>query len=141
DAGSPEALLDANRFFLGRSEHRIEGDVDGASLVEEGPVTIAEGARVKDSRITGPALVGPGAVVEGCSVGPSVSIGGNCRLTNVNIDDSIIDSETVISDVRGTLRRCVIGQNVTVREITSGDGRQGIEMLLADESTLVPSER
>ncbi|MFO8079408.1 MAG: glucose-1-phosphate thymidylyltransferase [Armatimonadota bacterium] len=141
DAGSPEALLDANCFFLQHCEHRIEGNVDGASVIEERPVTIAHGASVSDSRIIGPALIGPGAVVEGCAVGPNVSIGADCRLTNVNIDDSIIDSETVISNVGGPLRQSVIGQRVRISEIMSGDGRQPLKMLLADESTLVPCER
>lgn len=141
DAGSPDALLRANQFFLKHSEHRIDGEVDAASSIEDLPVTIADGASVRNSQITGPAWVGPGAVVDGCSVGPDVSIGADCRLSNVNIDDSIIDIETVISDVKSILRHCVLGQNVTVRGIMSAGGQQHISMLLADESTLVPSER
>jgi len=141
DAGSPDALLRANQFFLKHSEHRIDGEVDAASSIEDLPVTIADGASVRNSQITGPVWVGPGAVVDGCSVGPDVSIGADCRLSNVNIDDSIIDIETVISDVKSILRHCVLGQNVTVRGIMSAGGQQHISMLLADESTLVPSER
>ncbi|MGI5818721.1 MAG: glucose-1-phosphate thymidylyltransferase [Armatimonadota bacterium] len=138
DAGSPNALLAANAFFLARAEHRIDGCVDGDSVIEGDLVTIEEGARVTRSQIIGPCLVGAGSVVEGATIGPDVAVGEGCRLVDVTLSDSIIDSGTAITEVDAALRRCVIGRNVRVSGIGAAEQRQ-MSLLLADDSVVGPA--
>lgn len=136
DAGSPEALLAANRFFLEEGDHRVDGDVDGQSTVD-GPVAIAAGAKIVRSRITGPCLIGADTVIEDSTVGPDVAIGEDCALRRVTLQDSIVDSGSDVRDVDTALSGCVFGRDVTISSLTSTDGR-AINMLLADESVIRP---
>lgn len=136
DAGSPAALLAANHFFLGTGEHRIDGEVDGASQVE-GAVSIAAGARVSRSRIIGPCLIGADSVVEGSTIGPDVSVGEDCTFRSITVTDSIIDSGSRLTDVGGSLVRCIIGRDVRVSGFAPVAASE-LTMLLADESVIGP---
>jgi glucose-1-phosphate thymidylyltransferase len=136
DAGSPDALLGANRFFLEHGDHRVDGDVDSQTVVE-GDVSVAAGARVTASRITGPCLIGSGSVIEGSTVGPHVAVGEDCVLRGVTIEDSIIDDGVRAMDVQASLRRCVLGRNACVCAVSSSDGP--LSLLLADESSIGPA--
>jgi glucose-1-phosphate thymidylyltransferase len=134
DAGSPEALLTANRYFLGHHQGRVDGDVDGSSTIE-GEVAIGTGARIVGSRITGPCLIGADCVVEDCEIGPGVSIGDDCELRGITIEDSIIDDRSRLRSIRSPLRECVIGRDVSVSGIAA-DGSGPLKLLLADESVI-----
>jgi len=137
DAGSPMALLAANRHFLGAAEHRVDGEVDDASLVAE-DVTVAAGAKVVQSRISGPCFIGADCVVEDSTIGPNVSLDDGCILRGVELEESIIDGGTRVEDVAALLTGCIIGRNVTVRGLASADGAP-MSLLLADESMVGPS--
>lgn len=136
DAGSPGALLSANRFFLETGEHRVDGDVDGESTIE-GPVMIAAGAKIVRSRITGPCLIDADTVIEDCTVGPDVSIGEECLLRGVQLEDSIVDSGSSVRDVGMALAGCVLGRNVTISSLTCAAGGP-MRLLLADDSVVGP---
>ncbi len=134
DAGSPEALLRANRFFLERLEARNEGEVDGASLIE-GRVRIEPGARVEASHLMGPCLIGAGCVVEDSTLGPHVALGGGSRVTRARVADSIVEEDCVVADVPGGIERSVLGRRVTVRHITRDSAVPAI-LFAADESVI-----
>jgi glucose-1-phosphate thymidylyltransferase len=132
DAGSPEALLAANRFFLDRIERRIEGEVDGSSTVE-GAVQIDAGAKVSASRIVGPCLIGPDTVVQRCSIGPHVSVGAGCSLSDLTVSDSIIDDASTVAQISGHLERSLLGRGVRIRQI---GGSGPLSIYLADDSVI-----
>lgn len=133
DAGSPEALLSANRFFLERLERQVDGEIDGQSVLE-GPVQIDAGARVVASHIEGPCLIGPDTVVESCRIGPHVSVGAGCRLSGVSVQDSVIDDGTMISNVSVGMTGCLVGREVQIRDV---GGSGPLRMYLADESVIM----
>lgn len=137
DAGSPQALLAANRFYLRDAVHRIDGDVDGESVID-GDVTVAAGACVTRSRITGPCVIGADCAIKDCTIGPDVAIGEGCSLRGVEVRDSTIDAGTSIGGVPVPLQRCVIGRNVQISGMTSVSSA-AMSLLLADESTIGPS--
>ncbi|HCA46110.1 MAG TPA: hypothetical protein DEP45_01775 [Armatimonadetes bacterium] len=137
DAGSPEALLAANQYFLAADEGGIEGDVDADSTVE-GHVVIGRDAVVRGCRITGPCLIGAGAVVQGSTIGPHVAIGDGCVLRDVRVRDSIIDEETLVADMPSPLEHCVIGRRVQLRGLRDTSSAP-LTMLLADDSVVGPS--
>lgn len=137
DAGSPEALLAANEYFLATDAGGVQGEVDYQSTLE-GQVSVAADAMVSTSRIIGPCRIGAGAVIEGCTIGPSVAIGDGCTLRGVQIRDSIIDEETLVEDVPTPLERCVLGRRVQLRGLRHTSPGP-LTMLLADDSMLGPS--
>jgi UDP-N-acetylglucosamine diphosphorylase/glucosamine-1-phosphate N-acetyltransferase len=94
DIGRPWDLLDANRWALARTRHKIYGIVEnGAHLI--GPVTVAETARIRSGAyIEGPALIdslsdiGPNCYIRPhTSIGKKVRIGNACEIKNCIIMD------------------------------------------------------
>lgn len=136
DAGSPAALLSANRYFLGFTERRIEGDVDGASSVE-GSVQIAGGARVLRSQIVGPCIIGPDCVIKDCVIGAGTSVGAGCTLTATVVADSIIDDHCRVERVRPGLHRSIVGPAAVIADMSA---EAPLRVLAADGTVLMPDE-
>lgn len=55
-----------------------------------GRVVVEEGARVVNSRIVGPVVIGAGTVVEDSYVGPFTSVAENCRIADSELEFSIV---------------------------------------------------
>lgn len=94
DIGRPWDLLEANRWALARTKHKISGLVEnGARLI--GPVTVAESARIRSGAyVEGPAFideqcdVGPNCYIRpGTSLGRKVRIGNACEIKNSIVMD------------------------------------------------------
>ena len=66
------------------------------------------------STVRGPAIIGPGTVLEDSLIGPSTSIGEECRVTGSEIEDSIVMEQCVIEDVRA-MGGSILGRAVHVR--------------------------
>ena len=113
DTGRPEDLLGANRIMLARLESRIDGEVDERSRLS-GTVVVEPGAKVIRSGIRGPAIIGPGTVVEDSLIGPHTSIGESCRVVGSEVEDSIVMEHCVIEEVRA-LGGSILGRAVEVR--------------------------
>ena len=92
DVGLPWNLLEANEKALSSMETSIEGDVeDGVHI--QGPVRIAEGARVRSGvYIEGPVCIGSGSDIgPNCYLRPSTCIGADVRVGNAcEVKNSII---------------------------------------------------
>jgi glucose-1-phosphate thymidylyltransferase len=113
DTGRPEDLLEANRMMLSQMASRVDGEVDERSRLS-GTVVVEAGAKVLDSGIRGPAIIGAGTVVEDSLIGPSTSIAEECRVVGSEIEDSIVMEQCVIEDVRA-MGGSILGRAVHVR--------------------------
>ena len=125
DVGRPADLLAANRLLLTQVEPRIEGEVDGDSTIE-GPVVIERKVQVSGSRVSGPAFIGAGAVVERSTVGPHVAIGPRAVVRGAAIARAIVMDEARIEGV--ALEESVIGRRAAVR-----GGRVAVQTWLGDD--------
>jgi len=134
DAGSPAALLSANRYFLGLLERRIDGEVDGGSTIE-GEVRIEAGTRVARSQITGPCLIGPDCVIEDCRIGPHVAVGAGCTLVATDVAGSIIDEGCRVVRVRPGLHQTILGPKACLADLSARDGG-ALSMLVADDTII-----
>ncbi len=112
DTGNVADMLEVNRSVLEGLTRRIDGDVDEASETV-GRVIVEEGARIVNSRIVGPAVVGAGTVVEDSYVGPFTSIAENCRITDSELEFSIVLRDSSIDGV-GRIESSLIGRHVEV---------------------------
>jgi glucose-1-phosphate thymidylyltransferase len=117
DTGTMNDILEVNRLILRELSPRIEGDVDDASEIV-GRVEIAAGAKVRNSRIIGPAIIASGVELCHSHVGPFTSIGENCRIAGSEIEFSIILPDTSVAGVR-RVERSLIGRNAEVTCSTS----------------------
>ncbi|MGC9539453.1 glucose-1-phosphate thymidylyltransferase [Streptomyces sp. UG1] len=112
DTGNVGDMLEVNRTVLEDLTRRIDGDVDEPSQTV-GRVVVEEGARVVNSRIVGPALVGSGTVVEDSYIGPFTSIAENCRVIDSELEFSIVLRDSTIHGV-GRIESSLIGRHVEV---------------------------
>ena len=112
DIGRPWDLLEANRWILQRTEHKVLGTVEnGAHLI--GPVSVAETSRIRSGAyIEGPAFIdeesdiGPNCYIRPCtSIGKKVRIGNACEIKNsIIMDNTHIGHLSYVGD-------SIIGEN------------------------------
>jgi glucose-1-phosphate thymidylyltransferase len=82
DTGTPETLLETNRYLL---EHGIDNSADVS--LRQGVVVIP------------PVFVHPSAEVHNSILGPYVSLGAGCKVDNSIIRDSILEDEAQATGV------------------------------------------
>ena len=128
DTGKKDPLLECNRLVLDTLERRIDGDVDAASSVD-GRVVVESGARIVNSTIRGPAIIGEGALVEDAHVGPYSSIGLDCRIVRSEVDNAVVLRRAVVSDIP-RLTDSLIGRDTVIQR---GDARpRAVRMMIGD---------
>ncbi len=76
DAGTPEALLETNRYLLANGRDNSQ-----------------EAARREDMVVVPPVFIHPTAKVQGSIIGPNVSLGAGCVVQHSIIQDSILEDE------------------------------------------------
>jgi glucose-1-phosphate thymidylyltransferase len=94
DAGTPETLLETNRYLL---DH---GRDNTAQALRPG-VTIVP-----------PVFIHPSAKVEASVIGPHVSIGAGCTLTRAIVSNTIIDEGSEIKDI--AVEESLLGRQVSL---------------------------
>ena len=92
DCGKTETLLETNRVLL---------DKLGGAPVLPGSV------------VHPPVVVGPGATIENCILGPHVSVAAGARLKNAVVRDSIINESATVEDI--LIEGSVVGGSALVR--------------------------
>ncbi|CAL9628577.1 UTP--glucose-1-phosphate uridylyltransferase [Streptomyces sp. enrichment culture] len=112
DTGNVVDMLEVNRTVLETMERRIDGEVDEGSETI-GRVVIEEGARVVNSRIVGPVVIGHNTVVTDSYVGPFTSVAENCRIKDSELEFSIVLRDSSIDGV-GRIENSLIGRHVEV---------------------------
>jgi len=106
DAGTPEALLETNRFLLehGRSNTAEVEARDGVVLIP-------------------PVFIHPTAEVANSIVGPHVSLGAGCRVERSILSNSILEDEAEVKDV--ILESSLVGRRAHIQRragvINAGD--------------------
>ncbi|MGW7298369.1 glucose-1-phosphate thymidylyltransferase [Streptomyces sp. NPDC054829] len=116
DTGNVDDMLEVNRTVLEGLERRIDGEVDERSETV-GRVVVEEGARIVNSRIVGPAVIGSGTVVDNSYIGPFTSVAENCRITDSELEFSIVLRDSSIAGV-GRIESSLIGRHA---EVTPAD--------------------
>jgi glucose-1-phosphate thymidylyltransferase len=106
DTGTPEALLETNRYLL-------ENGLDNSKKAPRG----------KDVVIIPPVFIHPTAKVEGSIIGPHVSLGAGCEVQSSIIRDSILEDGAQACSV--ILESSLIGRKAQIERragiINAGD--------------------
>lgn len=136
DTGQPEDLLEANRFVLDQLVEnpdgpQVEGEVDSQSELC-GKVIIGKGAKIVKSQIRGPAIIGEGSVIENSYIGPYSSIYYDCRVSNSELEYSIIMERCRILDVNVRIEKSLLGRDVCIARGMSKPRTQ--KFIVGDES-------
>ena len=113
DTGKLDDMLEANRLVLETLERRIDGEVVGHCQID-GRVVIERGARIEDSVVRGPAIVGPDARVTRAYVGPFTALGPEVVVQDSEIEHSIVLEGSAIIDLRGRVEDSLIGRQCRI---------------------------
>jgi len=113
DTGRLEDMLEANRLILDNLTSRVEGELVDSQL--DGRVVVEPGARLERTTVRGPAVIGPGAVLSDCYIGPYTSIGEGCEISSSEVEHSILLSGCRVSDLDGRMESSLLGRDVTIR--------------------------
>ena len=96
DAGTLEAVLETNRYFL-----------------EHGHDNSHEAYAHNTSVIIPPVFIHPSATVESSVIGPHTAIGANCSIRGCIVRDSIIEDGSEVTEVN--MEHSLIGQSVRIQ--------------------------
>ena len=135
DTGKPTDMLEANSYVLEEIQPTVANTarIDERSTVDP-RVTVQNGARIVNSIIRGPTVIGKNTVIENSYIGPFTSIYHHCEIRNCEIERSIILENSRIIDIDQTLRDSLIGRSVSVKR--SSGKPSGIKMNLGDHGAL-----
>lgn len=90
DTGKKDDLLAANTIVLDEMiKRRMDGDVDNHSIIS-GRVMIEKGARIVNSTIRGPVVIGNDCLIENSFIGPYSSIGNGSKIINSAIEHCVL---------------------------------------------------
>jgi glucose-1-phosphate thymidylyltransferase len=113
DTGRLEDMLAANRLVLDTIETRIDGELVDSQV--DGRVVVEPGARLEHSTVRGPAIIGAGARLIDCYVGPYTAVGEGCEIRNSEVEHSILLAGSSVQDLAGRMESSLLGRNVTIR--------------------------
>jgi glucose-1-phosphate thymidylyltransferase len=134
DTGKQKNMLEANCCVLDEIVPSIAPD----SIIENSEidrrVTIESGARIINSVIHGPTIIGENTVIENCYVGPYTSIYHHVLLESCEIERSIVLESSTIRDLSVRLHGCLIGRDVTVQR--KAEKPRALTLNLGDHSTV-----
>ncbi|MGB8648327.1 MAG: glucose-1-phosphate thymidylyltransferase [Anaerolineae bacterium] len=130
DTGRLGDMLEANRLVLDVIQESNEGECSNSEL--EGRVVLQKGARVINSKIRGPAIIGERTCIENAYVGPYTSINHDCTIRNCEIEHSIVLEHSQLEDLDRRVADSLIGRNV---QITRARGQtKTLKLMLGDHS-------
>jgi glucose-1-phosphate thymidylyltransferase len=131
DTGKPLDLLEANRLILDNIELSNHGSIDAASSIV-GKVIVEEGARIINSVIRGPAIIGKNCMIEESYIGPFTAIGNNTVIKKSEVEYSIILRDCKINNVGIRIEGSILGNDV---EIVEAAGRPRVHrFMIGDQS-------
>lgn len=132
DTGTIEDFLECNRLVLDKISNYFSSPGRNIS----GRVSIDPSANISEaSTILGPCYIGPNALVNNCYIGPFTSIGANCKVSNSDIEDSILmDGAVVNLNASATIRRSIVGPNARV--LIGKDPKRVVRLILGRDSSV-----
>lgn len=136
DTGKAPDLLEANSYVLSELNPEIANDaeIDEQSTVDA-RVTVQKGAKIMNSVVRGPTIIGENTVIENSYIGPFTSIYNDVQVKHCEIERSILLEGSSVVDIDVMLRDSLIGRHASVKSSKLMKPR-GVVMNVADNSTL-----
>lgn len=134
DTGQPRDLILCNRHYLQRLEGlRILGTIDAESQVSS-PVSVGMNAKIINSVIRGPVVIGNDAVIENSYIGPFTSIADGVRIAHCEVENSIVMEDAELEGVSRRIDESLIGSDAKVVGRTQPP--QSLKLWVGDYSKL-----
>ena len=112
DTGRLEDMLEANRLILdaleGARRRRARRLASGRPRGHRG------GRRLERSMVRGPAIIGAGARLVDCYIGPYTAIGEDCVIERAEVEHSILLAGSSVIGLDGRMESSLLGRNVKI---------------------------
>lgn len=114
DTGKKDDILSANAKILDEYvEREVEGSISNSKI--EGRVKIDSEAKIINSTIRGPCIIGKNTIIESSFIGPYTSVGDNSHIIKSNMEYCVILENVIVKDVE-RLEESLIGKNAKVNK-------------------------
>jgi glucose-1-phosphate thymidylyltransferase len=134
DTGKMEDILDANRQVLQRLSSSIAPSAHiGPDVTLSGCVVVQAGARIENSLVRGPAIIGERAVIRNAYIGPFTSVYHDVVIEGSEVEYSIVLESARIMNVQARIDQSLIGRFAEV--YTSPPRPKSHRLMLGDHST------
>ncbi|NDJ86463.1 MAG: glucose-1-phosphate thymidylyltransferase, partial [Chloroflexi bacterium] len=110
DTGKADDMLEANSYVLEELTPKIDGMIDGESLVDS-RVTVEEGAQIINSVIRGPSIIGRNSRVVNSYIGPYTSVYHHVTIENAEIERCLVVEHSSINNIPTRLEDSLIGRH------------------------------
>ena len=134
DTGKPGDMLEANCYVLDEIVPGVAPDAVLENAQIDRRVTVERGARIINSVIHGPTIIGENTVIENSYVGPYTSIYHDVRVSNCEIERSIVLERSTICDLDVRLHGSLIGRSATIQR--KDEKPRTLTMNLGDHSSV-----
>jgi glucose-1-phosphate thymidylyltransferase len=140
DTGEPNTMLAANDHVLVELKPVISPQAVVENSHIDPRVTVEAGARIIDSVVRGPTIIGEESVIRNSYVGPFTSIYHHVLVENCEVEHSIILEHSQVIDLSVRLQDSLIGRHA---RLTSDDNKpRSLKMNLGDHSNVrIPNGR
>ena len=133
DTGKPTDLLEANRLILDSFTQRNDGEVNQFSDIA-GRVVIEAGAKIINSKIRGPVVIGKNCIIENSYIGPYTSVGDRTEIVGSEMEYSIVLRDCKILNVGIRIEGSILGNDV---EIVQAQTRPRVHrFMIGDQSRI-----
>lgn len=133
DTGTPEDILDANRFMLDELQPNIKGRIESSDSIQGRVMIGAETMVAKGATIRGPAVIGENCVIgEGAYIGPYTSISNNVSIRKGEIENSIVMNDCEVN-INGRIVDSIVGAGSKITDSSILQPR-GHRFLLGERS-------
>jgi len=112
DTGRLDDMLEANRLVLDTMQARVEGELVDSRV--DGRVVVEPGARLERATVRGPAVIGAGAQLTDCYIGPYTAIGEDCVIERAEVEHSILLAGSSVRHLDGRMESSLLGRNVHI---------------------------
>ncbi|HLV33722.1 MAG TPA: glucose-1-phosphate thymidylyltransferase [Spirillospora sp.] len=134
DTGKALDMLEANSLVLEELKPTIAPDSVIENSQVDRRVTVESGARIINSVVRGPTIIGKNTLIENSYVGPFTSIYHSVMVQNAEIERSIILENSIVRNIGVRIQDSLIGRYATVQR--SDDKPRAMKMNLGDHSTI-----
>ena len=131
DTGKLEDMLEANRIMLDLIRGSVLGRVDERSRID-GRVSVAKSARIVNSIVRGPAIIGEDAVIENAYIGPYTSVSDGCRVVSSEVEHSILLPGSAIEGIGQRVADSLLGAGARV--VRTDQVARAVRVMLGDNS-------
>jgi len=134
DTGKPTDMLEANSLVLEELVPGVAADAIVENSQIDRRVTVEKGAKIINSVVRGPTIIGENTVIENSYIGPFTSIYHHVTIRNCEIERSIVLEHSTIADLGTRMQDSLVGRHAVV--CRNDEKPKSLKMNIGDHSNL-----